>query len=250
MIENGLSTIRMSRRRRCRTCSSCYYHCYHSSIVFLTLIICFCDFQFLHPTNIASSSRVGRNCATSTAVVSTARRRRRLTIFSNNSNDTNNRFNNSSSRNGQSKEIISRPNGKNIIIPINILRNLLLVKPSLASIQFGITCGLGYFLLNPYPVIAKEGVNQKPPTSSSSSERLPFHVVAGRAITFWKKVAPIIIHYKFATMWMKRIKEYDRPRRDEIYDSLHSRYAPDAKEVCLELKGEFVKRSFPLYKER
>ncbi len=137
---------------------------------------------------------------------------------------------------------------KQIIVPV--LRNLL-VKPSLTSVGFGITCGLGYFLLNPYPVNAKD----KPMAKSDSYERteLPLHVVVGRVFSFWKKVAPIIIHYKFATMWMKRIKDYDRPRRDEIYDSLHQRYAPEAKEVASELKGEFCekeptpKKYFPIH---
>lgn len=146
---------------------------------------------------------------------------------------------------------------KNLMIPL--LRNLL-VKPSMTSIGFGITCGIGYYLfLHPSPANAKEKTTTKNNILMRKfflhndyknhhddiyveRTELPFHIVVGRVFSFWKKVAPIIVHYKFATIWMKRVKDYDRIKRDEIYETLHQRYAPEAKEVVSELKGvyEFV----------
>lgn len=123
-----------------------------------------------------------------------------------------------------------RSHTSRFIIPVLRNMSILCRPPSLASVGFGLSCGLGYYIINAKSAQAKD-INQ------SSSVQLPSHVVIGRVVLFWKKVAPIIIHYKFATFWMNRVKSYDRNERDIIYDSLHDRYAIKAKDVACEMKG-------------
>jgi hypothetical protein len=116
------------------------------------------------------------------------------------------------------------------------LRNLAILHqpPSLASIGFGLTCGIGCYF---HAEAKNTGDSVHSTLHGKERTELPFYEVVGRVILFWKKVAPIIVHYKFATVWMNRVKSYDRERRDEIYDSLHQRYAPHSKEVIYDMKG-------------
>ncbi len=132
-----------------------------------------------------------------------------------------------------------------IFLPRRVARNFALLcrrRPTLVSIGFGVACGMGYYCLfnpsNPNANTVAEPGNYR---AAHDKQELPFHVVVGRVFSFWKKAAPIIVHYKFATLWMNRIKHYDRNRRDGIYESLHEKYAPKAKDVILELKGLFIK---------
>jgi len=117
-----------------------------------------------------------------------------------------------------------------------LLSKLVLLRqqpPSMIKFCVGATCGLGYYLLQPSPVQAKDNFDK--------SIKVPRHKVIRRSAIFWKNVAPIIIHYKFAKMWMNRVKSYDKEERDVVYERLHEMYAPEARNVICELRGLFVK---------
>ena len=142
-------------------------------------------------------------------------------------------------RNLQSKTLLSFGGSlvRGVRVP-PILRNLTILcqSPSLVSLGFGISVGLGCLMLNVSHAEAKTGISPMLDDDHRPSQ-LPPHVVIGRALKFWKKVGPIIAHYKFATFWMNRVKAYDRRHRDEIYEALHQKYAPQAKDVAYEMKG-------------
>lgn len=61
-----------------------------------------------------------------------------------------------------------------------------------------------------------------------------------RSLYFWRTAGPIVAHYKFTKRYLK-YKKVDRARRDEIYESLHNRYAPAALNLVLHLKGLYIK---------
>lgn len=111
-----------------------------------------------------------------------------------------------------------------------ILRNFAILHKPSSLITAGVSFGLVYSILHGKQAQAKD-------TNFNKQSQLSLHESVGRAVMFWKKVAPIIMHYKFASFWMNRVKSYDRDRRDEIYDTLHERYALQAKTVACEMKG-------------
>lgn len=130
-----------------------------------------------------------------------------------------------------------------LVIPLLRYLTTLCRPPSIVSVGVGVTCGLGYYVFQTKHAEAKgcdTNENKFTLTNKQSSQKLPLHVVVGRVVMFWRKVAPIIIHYKFATFWMKRIKFYDKDKRDVIYDTLHERYAIQAKDVASEMKGMYI----------
>lgn len=62
-----------------------------------------------------------------------------------------------------------------------------------------------------------------------------------RALKFWKRVAPIVIHYKFTEYWFKFAHVDNQKKRAEVWDKLHYKHAPTGLECILELRGLFVK---------
>jgi aarF domain-containing kinase len=61
-----------------------------------------------------------------------------------------------------------------------------------------------------------------------------------RAITFWRSVGPIVLHYKFTELWFKTAR-VDPCVRRETWDKLHSMHAKTRLKVILDLRGLFVK---------
>mmetsp|Transcript_27879 Transcript_27879/g.39896 ORF Transcript_27879/g.39896 Transcript_27879/m.39896 type:complete len:580 (-) Transcript_27879:35-1774(-) len=62
-----------------------------------------------------------------------------------------------------------------------------------------------------------------------------------RALKFWRRVAPIVVHYKFTEYWFKVAHVGDKTRRYETWEKLHSTHAPTGLKCILELRGLFVK---------
>ena len=62
-----------------------------------------------------------------------------------------------------------------------------------------------------------------------------------RALKFWRRVAPIVVHYKFTEYWLKVAHVDDKKKRYEIWEKLHSTHAPAGLKCILELRGLFVK---------
>jgi len=63
---------------------------------------------------------------------------------------------------------------------------------------------------------------------------------AMRAVKFWRRVGPVVVHYKFTEMWF-RVADVDPDVRRATWDKLHSMHAPGGLDVILELRGLFVK---------
>eukprot|EP00984_Skeletonema_dohrnii_P003902 scaffold1341_cov117-Skeletonema_dohrnii-CCMP3373.AAC.1 len=62
-----------------------------------------------------------------------------------------------------------------------------------------------------------------------------------RAIKFWKRVAPIVVHYKFTEYWLKVAHIGDKKKRYDTWEKLHATHAPSGLKCILELRGLFVK---------
>lgn len=62
-----------------------------------------------------------------------------------------------------------------------------------------------------------------------------------RAIKFWRRVDPIVFHYKFTEAWFKIDNKDNIARRTEAWDKLHARHAQTGLKVILELRGLYVK---------
>ena len=62
-----------------------------------------------------------------------------------------------------------------------------------------------------------------------------------RAFKFWKRVAPIVVHYKFTEFWLKFAKIDDKRKRHKTWETLHTMHAPTGLKCILELRGLFVK---------
>lgn len=61
-----------------------------------------------------------------------------------------------------------------------------------------------------------------------------------RAIKFWRRVGPVVMHYKFTQAWFK-LANVDPAVRSDTWDRLHAMHAPASLDVILELRGLFVK---------
>lgn len=61
-----------------------------------------------------------------------------------------------------------------------------------------------------------------------------------RAIYFWSRAGPMVIHYRF-TQWWLEASHADRPKRDTVYNKLHNRYCHPCLDIILHLKGLYVK---------
>lgn len=100
------------------------------------------------------------------------------------------------------------------------------------------------------------------------SKKMKPQEILSRTLSFWRQATPIILHYKFTQVWLDlhsrqshlietdddligsdrivrygplTMKYYDRKKRDEIYEKLHSRYADKALDIILEMRGLFIK---------
>ena len=61
-----------------------------------------------------------------------------------------------------------------------------------------------------------------------------------RAFKFWRRVGPIVLHYKWTQMWM-RSSNANAQQRAATWNRLHEMHAKDSLDVILELRGLFVK---------
>ena len=61
-----------------------------------------------------------------------------------------------------------------------------------------------------------------------------------RALKFWRKVGPVVLHYKFTQLWFNLV-HVDPTTRSQTWNQLHATHAPASLDVILELRGLFVK---------
>lgn len=59
-----------------------------------------------------------------------------------------------------------------------------------------------------------------------------------RAIYFWTRAGPIVVHYRWA-QW--RLRDATREERDRVYQRLHNTYCHPTLQICLHLQGLFIK---------
>ena len=59
-----------------------------------------------------------------------------------------------------------------------------------------------------------------------------------RALYFWTRAGPIVVHYKFTQWWLRNSP---RTHRDQVYDRLHDTYCQPSLQICLHLQGLFTK---------
>lgn len=62
-----------------------------------------------------------------------------------------------------------------------------------------------------------------------------------RAVYFWTRAGPMVIHYRFTQWWLDSVSHANRQKRDEVYGSLHDRYCHPCLDLILHLKGLYVK---------
>lgn len=61
-----------------------------------------------------------------------------------------------------------------------------------------------------------------------------------RAIYFWTRAGPMVIHYRFTQFWLEA-SHANRQKRDHVYNTLHDRYCHPCLDIILHLKGLYVK---------
>lgn len=61
-----------------------------------------------------------------------------------------------------------------------------------------------------------------------------------RAMKFWRRVGPVVVHYKFTQTWF-RLANIDPDVRSAAWERLHAMHAPASLDVILDLRGLFVK---------
>lgn len=61
-----------------------------------------------------------------------------------------------------------------------------------------------------------------------------------RALLFWRRVGPVVVHYKLTNLWLGATGA-GPARRGLAWESLHERHAPTSLKAILELRGLFVK---------
>ena len=88
-----------------------------------------------------------------------------------------------------------------------------------------------------YAATANAGINTHNTNGNIRSN--PFEPTI-RAFTFWRRVGPIVIHYKLTQVWM-RGSNADAQQRAATWNRLHEMHAKDSLDVMLELRGLFVK---------
>ena len=88
-----------------------------------------------------------------------------------------------------------------------------------------------------YAATANAGINTHNTNGNIRSN--PFEPTI-RAFTFWRRVGPIVIHYKLTQVWM-RGSNADAQQRAATWNRLHEMHAKDSLDAILELRGLFVK---------
>nr|CCA27146.1 glycoside hydrolase putative [Albugo laibachii Nc14] len=61
-----------------------------------------------------------------------------------------------------------------------------------------------------------------------------------RSLYFWRHAFPIYAHYRFYQIYMERV-ELPVEKRNQIYEKLHEKHAPDVFAIVLSLKGFYIK---------
>jgi hypothetical protein len=59
-----------------------------------------------------------------------------------------------------------------------------------------------------------------------------------RSLIFWGQAFPIYLHYEFVNQTTKSLPEAERIAR---FEALHEKYAPRARDICLSLRGFYLK---------
>ena len=63
-----------------------------------------------------------------------------------------------------------------------------------------------------------------------------------RATYFWWNIGPVVVHYKFTKFWFTKINtNADITKRNQVYNELHTKYAPKCYDSALHLKGLYIK---------
>ena len=89
-----------------------------------------------------------------------------------------------------------------------------------------------------HAAIASRPTNTK---TSSNIKSSPFEP-AMRAFKFWKRVGPIVLHYKLTEVWFQmKGANADPKARAATWHRLHEMHAQDSLDIILELRGLFVK---------
>ena len=79
------------------------------------------------------------------------------------------------------------------------------------------------------------------PTNTSNIKSSPFEP-AMRAFKFWRRVGPIVLHYKLTEVWFQmKGANADPKARAATWHRLHEMHAQDSLDIILELRGLFVK---------
>ena len=82
------------------------------------------------------------------------------------------------------------------------------------------------------------------PTNTKTSSNIkssPFEP-AMRAFKFWRRVGPIVLHYKLTEVWFQmKGANADPKARAATWHRLHEMHAQDSLDIILELRGLFVK---------
>lgn len=97
--------------------------------------------------------------------------------------------------------------------------------------------GLQTALADASPALASSRKRSLVERESSVHPLLP----AIRAAKFWRRVGPIVAHYKLTEAWFKVAHRGDAERRRVTWERLHKMHAPEGLDVILELRGLFVK---------
>ena len=158
-------------------------------------------------------------------------------------------------------------------IPLGLLQQPYIQRLPLQHMKFLTQKSIGL----PLVVVSAVSLNllRTSPAHASTKNRSYKHAkkmkpqeIISRTLSFWRQATPIILHYKFTQIWLDlhsrqshlvesdhdlidcdrivrfgplTMKYYDRQKRDEIYEKLHSRYADKALDIILEMRGLFIK---------
>jgi len=149
----------------------------------------------------------------------------------------------------------------------NNCHHLLINKPLFVLPSAAAALSLGISILRPTPAHAY--------SKHKHSKKMKPQEVIIRTFTFWKRAAPIILHYKFTQTWLYlhsnphhpirendnednvnngnihskrkqrslpwKFQYYNQQKRDDIYKTLHDQYAPEALDIILQMRGLFIK---------
>ena len=102
--------------------------------------------------------------------------------------------------------------------------------------SIALVIGLGSSITNASSSANFECANVPYPHANTMS---PIEVIS-RVASFWRSTGGLICHYKFTQAWLA-LNHIDRQKRDEIYERLHNRYAPQALDIILNMRGLFIK---------